>query len=145
MFKAKKILAEHEWKVYEKKNILKSVLTSKLLRSIPNNGCFERTVVHDFQRKLLKEELYKAKKILAEQESKVYEKKNILKSVLPSKLLTSVLLFTKITVFNTRKNVGASRMKKLEILSKEQERSTLFNLHDTFRRRFGNRIPTRNF
>ena len=50
---------------------------------IPNNGCFEPTAVHNFQRKLLREELFKAKKALAEQESKVCDERNILKSVLP--------------------------------------------------------------
>ena len=52
---------------------------------IPNNGSFEPTTVHTFQGKLLKE-LFKAKKALAEHESKVYEKRNILKGILPSKL-----------------------------------------------------------
>ena len=50
---------------------------------IPNNGCFEPTAVHNFQRKLLREELFKAKKALAEHESKVCDERNILKSVLP--------------------------------------------------------------
>ena len=35
---------------------------------IPNNGCFERTTVRNFQRKLLREQLSKAKKALAEHE-----------------------------------------------------------------------------
>ena len=50
---------------------------------IPNNGSFEPTAVDNFQRKLLREELFKAKKSLAEHESKVCEERNILKSVLP--------------------------------------------------------------
>ena len=97
---------------------------------IPNNGCFERTTVRNFQTKLLKEQLSKAKKALAEHESKIYENRNVLKSVLLSKLLPSVLLFIGITVFNTRKNVEVAHTKKLENLSKEQGRP-LFNLHDT--------------
>ena len=97
---------------------------------IPNNGCSEPTAVHNFQRKLLKQELFKAKKALAEHELKVKERKDILKGFLPRKLLPSVLLFTSVTVFSTRKNVEAAHTKKLENLSKGQGRQ-LFNLHDT--------------
>ena len=53
-----------------------------------------------------------------------------MKSVLTSKLLPSVLLFTRVTLYNTRKNVEATHTKKLENLSKEQGRP-LFNLHHT--------------
>ena len=87
-------------------------------------------MVHNFQRELLKEELFKAKKALVEHEPKVYEKRNILKSVLASKLLPSVLLFTRVTLFNTRKNVEALHTQKLGNLSKEQG-CPLFNLHHT--------------
>ena len=68
--------------------------------------------------------------MLPEHKSKVYERRNILKSVLPSTLLPSVLLFTRVTLFNTRKNVEATHTKILENLSKEQGRP-MFNLHDT--------------
>ena len=87
-----------------------------------------KSMKNNFQRKLLREELFKAKKALAEHVSKVYEKRNILKSVLPSRLLPSVLVFTSLTLFNTRKNVEATHTKKLENLSKELP---LFNLHNT--------------
>ena len=53
-----------------------------------------------------------------------------MKSVLTSKLLPSVLLFTRVTLYNIRKNVEATHTKKLENLSKEQGRP-LFNLHHT--------------
>ena len=53
-----------------------------------------------------------------------------MKSVLTSQLLPSVLLFTRVTLYNTRKNVEATHTKKLENLSKEQGRP-LFNLHHT--------------
>ena len=48
-----------------------------------------KSMKNNFQRKLLREELFKAKKALAEHVSKVYEKRNILKSVLPSKFYYS--------------------------------------------------------
>ena len=53
-----------------------------------------------------------------------------MKSVLTSQLLPSVLLFTRVTLYNTRKNVEATHTQKLENLSKEQGRP-LFNLHHT--------------
>ena len=53
-----------------------------------------------------------------------------MKVFLARKLLPSVLLFTIVTVFNTRKNVEVTHAKKLENLSKEQGRP-LFDLHDT--------------
>ena len=87
-----------------------------------------KSMKNNFQRKLLREKLFKAKKALAEHVSKVYEKRNILKSVLPSRLLPSVLVFTSLTLFNTRKSVEATHTKKLENLSKELP---LFNLHNT--------------
>ena len=87
---------------------------------IPNNGCFERTTVRNFQTKLLKEQLSKAKKALAEHESKIYENRNVLKSVLLSKLLPSVLLFIGITVFNTRKNVEVAHTKNWKICRKNK-------------------------
>ena len=93
---------------------------------ISNNGCFEPTTIHNLQRKLLKEELFKAKKPLA----CWIQIESIEISVLPSTLLPSVLLFTRVTLFNTRKNVEATHTKILENLSKEQGRP-MFNLHDT--------------
>ena len=96
---------------------------------IPNNGCFQRTAIHNFQRKLLKQELFKAKKTLAEHKLKVKERRDILKGFLLQKLLPSVLFFTRVTVFNTQKNDKATYTKKLENLSKEQGHS-LFNLQD---------------
>ena len=97
---------------------------------IPNNGCFEPTVVHNFQRKLLKEELLKAKKALAEHESKVYEKGNILKSVLLSKLLPSVLLFTRVNCIIHERMLKQRTLKNWKICQKKQGHP-LFNLHDT--------------
>ena len=77
-----------------------------------------KSMKNNFQRKLLREELFKAKKALAEHVSKVYEKRNILKSVLPSRLLPSVLVFTSLTLFNTRKNVEATHTKNWKICRK---------------------------
>ena len=68
--------------------------------------------------------------MFAEHESKDYEKRNILKSVLTSNLVPSVLLFTRVTLYNTRKNFETTHTKKLENLSKEQGRP-LFNLRHT--------------
>ena len=103
------------------------VIPKFLKFTIPNNGGSEPTAVHNSQRKLLKQELFKAKKTLAEHELKVKERRDILKGFFPRKLLPSVLLFTRVTAFNTRKNVEATHTKKLENLWKEQGHP-LFNL-----------------
>ena len=87
---------------------------------IPNSGSFEPTAMQNFQRKLLKEELFKAKKALAEHESKVFEKRNILKSVLPSKLLPLVLLFARVKLYNRRENVEATHTKNGKVCRKNK-------------------------
>ena len=53
-----------------------------------------------------------------------------MKSVLPSKVLPSVLSFTRVTLYNAQKNVAVTHTEKLENLSKEKGRP-LFNLHGT--------------
>ena len=76
-------------------NFLSADVIPKFLKfRIPNNGCFQPTTIHNFQRKLLKQELFKVKKTLAEHKLKVKERRDILKGFLPQKLLPSVLFFT---------------------------------------------------
>ena len=97
---------------------------------IPNNGCFEQIVVHNFQLRLLKEELSKATKSKELHCRNVEEKRNALRNNLPTKLIPSVILFTRIAVSEARKTTGKTHKKKLHSLSREQERP-LFNVHDT--------------
>ena len=99
---------------------------------IPNNGCFEPTVVHNFQRKLLKEELAKANSLLQQHEENLVVKRTALTQSIPQRLIPSIILHTKHTVRLTREKLIATHSKKLQNLSREQERP-LFNVQDTVR------------
>ena len=97
---------------------------------IPDNGCFEPTVVHNFQLKLLKTELNKAKKTIEKREKTVKDARIALRSIVPDRLVPSVVLFCRIEVSNTKEELMKTHCNKLQNLSKEQERP-LFNVHDT--------------
>ena len=60
----------------------------------------------------------------------VAEKRKALRNTPPSKLIPSVILFTCISVSKTKQTVWKTHAKKLNSLSREQERP-LFNVHDT--------------
>ena len=50
------------------------IIPTILKFKIRNNGCFEPTVLHNFQRRLLKGELMKARQTLYEHEQKVSDR-----------------------------------------------------------------------
>ena len=102
----------YERSLLKRENSKYLVIPKFLNFRIPNNGCFEPTAVHNFQRKLLKEELFKPKKALAEHESKVYKKRNILKSVLPSQSYNHQFYYSQVTLFNTQKKLLKQRTQK---------------------------------
>ena len=97
---------------------------------IPKNGCFEPTVVHNFQLKLLKQELNKAEKTKVRHLNNVHQKRVALKLLMPPKLIPSVAFFTRQNVKTTRATVKSTHTKKLKMLSSEQNRP-LFEVHDT--------------
>ena len=97
---------------------------------IPENGCFEPTAVHNFQRNLLKVELGKAKKLKENHINVIETKRTLLKDKILPKLIASVVFHTRQTVKQTRQDVQNTHAKKLESLSKEQQRP-LFEVHDT--------------
>ena len=99
---------------------------------VPNNGCFETTAVHNFQRRLLKGELNKANVTLYEHERKVNDTHEKLRQILCHTLITSVVLYSRMTVQNIHLEVTSTHQKKLDNLSKQQERP-LFNVDDTIR------------
>ena len=57
---------------------------------VPNNGCFEPTVVHNFQSKLCKTELNKARKLIEKYAKTVDERRLALQAHVPDKLVPSV-------------------------------------------------------
>ena len=97
---------------------------------VPNNGCFEPTVVHNFQLRLLKQELNKAIATKTHHAEMVAEKRSRLKENLPTKLIPSVILFSRIKLSETRTQVVKTHTKKLENLAHQQERP-LFTVPDT--------------
>ena len=97
---------------------------------VPNNGCFEPTTVHNFQLRLLKQELNKAVSTKTLHTQTVGEKRTALKNNLPPKLIPSVILFSRIKTTETKNQVSKTHSEKLKNLSRQQERP-LFEVHDT--------------
>ena len=85
-------------------NCKRSDVIPKFLKfRIPNNGCFDKKSVHNFQRQLLTKELHKAKSDLQKLNSTLYEKRRQLKAVIPEKCLPSVVVYSRISRHNTRR------------------------------------------
>ena len=116
-----------------KKCIQTDIVPAFLKFRVPNNGSFEPTVVHNFQRRILKGELNKANVALYEHKKKVNDTHEKLRQILSHTLITSVGLYSRMTVQNIHLEVTSTFLKKLDNLSKQQERP-LFNVHDTVRR-----------
>ena len=106
------------------------IIPSFLRFRVPNNGCFEPTVVHNFQRRLLKGELNKAGVTLENHVKKINEMRDILKETVDQRFIPSIVVFTRIAVKITNKEVSSNQRRKLESLSLQQERP-LFNVQDT--------------
>ena len=114
------------------KSIQTNIIPAFLKFRVPNNGCFEPTVVHNFQRRLLKGELNKVNVTSDEHKQKVNDTGEKLRQMLCHTLIASVVLYSRMTVQNIHLEVTSTHQKKLDNLSKQQERP-LFNVHDTIR------------
>ena len=99
---------------------------------VPNNGCFEPTTVHNFQRRLLKNELAKARSTLKEHEKSVNNKRSKLNRTVDEILLPSIVLYTRISKRKCRETVLETQRNKLSILSADQDRP-LLRTQDTVR------------
>ena len=97
---------------------------------IPENGCFEPTVVHNFQRNLLKAELNKARKLKGIHRNVIEVKRTILKECIPDNLIPSVVLYSQHVIRTTRLSVERTHSRKLKNLSTDQQRP-LFDVQDT--------------
>ena len=97
---------------------------------IPNYGCFDNNAVHEFQRKLLAQELIKAKSQQRNASKRVDDEQNIIKSIVSEKCLPSVAFFVRNAVRECRNVQKEKHYKKLLNLSEEQERP-LFNVKNT--------------
>ena len=97
---------------------------------IPNNDCFDEKSIHNFQRNLLNKEIHKAKNDLQILTTTLNEKRQQLTSVAPEKALPSVVIYTRLTRPNTRRQQCKIHNTKLTSLSEEQQRP-LFNVSNT--------------
>ena len=97
---------------------------------IPNNGTFDNKSVFEFQKGLLRKELYRAKEDQKSRSSQVAEKRREIQNNVSVTLLPSVALHTRQSARETRKEVRNIHQKKLLALSEEQERP-LFNVKNT--------------
>ena len=109
---------------------------------IPTNGCFEPTVGLNFQRKLLNQELKRAKDALANHEHNHARKRKELQNCLPEHLFSSVLFYTRSSLRKVRSEVVSRHQKKLKQLAIEQERP-LFEVYDTVKLHEVDIVPPR--
>ena len=89
---------------------------------VPTNGAFEPTVVHNFQRKLLNQELRKANELLSKYDSTLEEWRKEIRNKVPVIYIPSVIFNARFMVHKTRKEIIARHQKKLENWSAEQQR-----------------------
>ena len=109
----------------------KSDLLPRFLRfRIPNNGCFDDKTVRDFQKKLLHQELVKARAHQKNVDDVVLQKRELLKASAPYKTLPSIVLFVRKTLLESRRTQNHTHHKKLLQLSEDQERP-LFTVKNT--------------
>ena len=112
-------------------NCKKSELIPRFLRfRIPNKDSFDDKSVREFQRKLLAQELVKAKQHQKSVAKRVDEKRNAIKSSCTGKMLPSVALYIRKAMVESRKTQKNQHNKKLLALSEEQERP-LFSVKNT--------------
>ena len=110
---------------------MKSDIIPKFLKfRIPNNGCFDDRSVNDFQRRLLRKEIFEAKTSSSNSIANVEEKRSILRTSLKYELLPSVILHSRIERKDFRRDKERNHTKKLDNLSREQDRP-LLNVSNT--------------
>ena len=97
---------------------------------IPENGCFEPTMVHNFQRKLLNQELKRAKDQLCLHNESIDRVRKEVRESVPSNYIPSIVFNTRHIIYATRSTVNERHQRKLQNLSTEQHRP-LFNVQDT--------------
>ena len=103
-------------------NCLKSHIVPKFLKfRIPNNDRFDDKLVHDFQIKLLRKEIFKANTEKLKTSGNLEETRNRLKTSIPRKCIPSLVLYTRHDNKTYRNTLSTKHNDKLFRLSKEQE------------------------
>ena len=97
---------------------------------IPTNGCFDDKAVRDFQLKLLRKEIIKAKADLSAISKRLTENRKQMSTALSRQLLPSIWLWSQVIISKQRRSQLLSHNKKLAALSEAQERP-LFSVRNT--------------
>jgi hypothetical protein len=98
-------------------------ITPRFLRfRIPDNGCFEPTVVHNFQRKLLNQELKKARDLLTVHNKSIERVRKEVRESVPSIYIPSIVFNVRHIIRTTRSTIHQRHQQKLSALSAEQQR-----------------------
>ena len=114
-------------------NCKKADIIPKFLKfRIPNNGCFQEEAVHQFQKKLLHQEIVIARDNIRTLRDKAVDIRKAVVRYLPVKCLSSVLFHTRLIKRETGKKVRATHNEKLQSLSVLQEKP-LLNVKNTVR------------
>ena len=108
-----------------------SEITPKFLKfRIPNNGVFDDSSVHNFQRGLLHKEIGKARTALTQCITRLDQSRHCITQKLPSRCVPSAVIYSRIDRVAHRKATSATHEKKLKNLSLLQEKP-LFNVENT--------------
>ena len=97
---------------------------------VPNNGAFDQNSVFEFQKALLRKELYKAKQHTEVLNDKVSTKRQLIQVHIPEYLLSSIAVHSRFHCRDVRRSVKNGHNKKLLALSEEQQRP-LFSVQNT--------------
>ena len=97
---------------------------------IPNNGCFDKKLIHEFQKRLLNKELLRAKLDITSSRKKLATHRQQLSTLAPYKILPSIVLHIRIDRKNIRVTQSKKLANKLNRLSDEQKRP-LLNIKNT--------------
>ena len=99
---------------------------------IPANGCFETTIVHNFQRRLLRGQLLSAEyAVIQATRSLTVTRSDILKSC-PRSLLPSIVLRCRTQQGTSTRTLREKHQSKLALLAERHEKP-LRGIHDTVR------------
>ena len=115
------------------KNCLGNDLIPRFLMfRVPPNGCFEQTIVHNFQRRLLRLEVRNALSDLGKMEEKLNDLRRCCRQEIPSGLLPSVLSHLRRELKLNLATLAQKHRNKLDLLSQRQGKP-LSNIEETIK------------
>ena len=121
----------HSLRIAFLENCKSSEVIPKFLNfRIPNNGCFDEKSIHQFQTRLLRNELQKAKNELQTAKEKLENARETLKQEVRPTFFPTIIVYNRLHLRRWRKEQTIKLNDKLFRLSKEQARP-LFNVQNT--------------